>query len=387
MGSLGVIRSLGRAGYPVHAAASDAAAFGLRSRFAAARVRCPPTSDPHFASWLRDYVDTHGIRAIVPSEGVLLAIRPRFAEFSPLLPCHRREEIVYGAMSKFDTLRSFMDAASPEVGKHVPPTMFVNLDEELPREGELEALGLPVFVKVDACHSTTGHRSKVIRADTGSRARQVLERMGRHFRKAIVQGYAPGTGVGAFFLRWQGKVIAEFMHRRLHEVPHTGGISSLRESWFHADVREDALRKLEHLDWEGVGMMEYRWDEDSRSFALMELNARFWGSLHLALYAGIDFPRLLLDAFHGRETAPATKYRVGVRCRQTFPREIHHVWSVLKDPGLPIGKKVWSVLEFMLLSADPRVYSDLSFPGDRGLQWLSIKRFVSDELLRPLQRS
>lgn len=50
------------------------------------------------------------------------------------------------------------------------------------------------------------------------------------------------------------------MHRRLHEVPHTGGASSYRESWKHDKVLSDARALMQHLNWEGVGMFEYRWD-------------------------------------------------------------------------------------------------------------------------------
>ena len=36
---------------------------------------------------------------------------------------------------------------------------------------------------------------------------------------------------------------------------------------------------------------------------LMEINGRFWGSLQLAVDAGVDFPRLLIDCAEGRPPA------------------------------------------------------------------------------------
>ena len=56
---------------------------------------------------------------------------------------------------------------------------------------------------------------------------------------------------------------------------------------------------LRRIGWNGVAMLEYRRDPSTGDFRLLELNARFWGSLHLALAAGVDFPRLLLDAWLG----------------------------------------------------------------------------------------
>src|SRR6185503_12080629 len=48
---------------------------------------------------------------------------------------------------------------------------------------------------------------------------------------------------------------------------------------------------------------------------LMEINGRFWGSLQLAMDAGVDFPALLVDAALGRRTTPVTAWRSGVRSR------------------------------------------------------------------------
>jgi len=147
----------------------------------------------------------------------------------------------------------------------------------------------------------------------------------------------------------------------------------LRQSWRHEAILKDALAKLRAMQWEGVAMMEYRWDQKSDEFNLVEMNGRFWGSLHLALWAGVDFPRLLLDAFHGLVDPASNDYSLGVRCRYTFPGELQHVWSRMKDPRLRLSAKLWSLLDFFWLGANPRVHSDLFFPGDRALYFRSIK--------------
>jgi predicted ATP-grasp superfamily ATP-dependent carboligase len=47
----------------------------------------------------------------------------------------------------------------------------------------------------------------------------------------------------------------------------------------------------------------------------MEVNGRFWGSLQLAIDAGVDFPALLLAAAEGEPVTPVVEYRSGVRSR------------------------------------------------------------------------
>jgi predicted ATP-grasp superfamily ATP-dependent carboligase len=375
IGSIAVIRSLGRAGYPVHAASSDVNALGLHSRMAKFRAVHPQYADrPAFIAWLKEYVRQHAIRAIVPSEGAFVAIRDVFSEFASLIPFSARPEVLYAGLSKFDLFKRLM--AQAETSRFLPPSLLIDDSSRLPGRSELESLGAPLFIKLDAIYAKDNAGGGTYQIESAEAACAELKKFAGSHRKMLVQGHVPGEGVAAFFLLWNGELIAEFMHRRIHEVPHTGGVSSLRESWFHQAIRDDALAKLRRMQWQGVAMMEYRWDRKTDKAYLMEMNGRFWGSLHLALYAGVDFPCLLLDSFHGGGVMPATNYTKGLRCRYTFPKDVHYVWSRLKDKGLPTNAKMWSVLEFFVLLCDPRVKSDLYFPGDRSLYLRSIRRFL-----------
>ena len=47
----------------------------------------------------------------------------------------------------------------------------------------------------------------------------------------------------------------------------------------------------------------------------MEINGRFWGSLQLAVDAGVDFPSLLLDSAQGRPPEGVVRGQPGVRTR------------------------------------------------------------------------
>ena len=83
---IGIIRSLGAAGYRVHAAATDPAALGMRSRYAAERVVHPPTTSPEFAEWLADYVDRRQISMIMPGWDIGLFRRPALSHLAKLVP-------------------------------------------------------------------------------------------------------------------------------------------------------------------------------------------------------------------------------------------------------------------------------------------------------------
>jgi hypothetical protein len=51
--------------------------------------------------------------------------------------------------------------------------------------------------------------------------------------------------------------------------------------------------------------VEFRDDGEGPPY-LMEVNGRFWGSLQLAISAGVDFPRLWLDVLRGDATSDGT---------------------------------------------------------------------------------
>lgn len=378
IGSVAAIRSLGQAGYPVHAASADRSALGLRSRYLTRALIPPRYGDRGFVPWLRSAVGSSGFRAIVPSEGFLHAIRDVFDEFAHLLPVPSGKETVFSAMSKCNVHSALVRSESPE---HLPPSRLLSRGDRIPTPEECDALRYPLFAKVDALHAEGGGDNAVHSFESHEAMSRGVRDLLSRYRMVLLQGYVPGVGVGAFLLRWNGEELAHFMHRRIHEVPHTGGASSYRAAWFHQGVLDDARRRLTQLDWQGVAMLEYRWDPSSDRFWLMEVNARFWGSLHLALFAGVDFPRLLLDAFFGR-TEKVAHYDRTIASRLTFPREIEYVASCLKDARLSMSRRLWPVIEFLLLGVKPGVHSDLWYPGDRRLYFASMRSAIRKFLTR-----
>jgi predicted ATP-grasp superfamily ATP-dependent carboligase len=372
VGSVGVIRSLGHAGYPVHAVSASSDALGLRSRFAARSAVSPAYLSPGFVPWLRDYVRDFGIRVIVPSEGFLFAIRDAWGEFAHLMPIPADRQVVFRALSKYEFFERL--AGDVSLWRNVPPTLFVR--DQLPPESEYAKLPLPIFLKADRCHSRGVADGDIVRTLTPAEARSRTADLLRDYDRVLVQGYVPGTKPGEYLLRWDGQVRAHFANLMTHQSPHRGGFGSLRTSWHHRELARDAEEKLRAMDWQGAAMVEYRWDPATDRFWCIELNARFWGSLHHALYAGVDFPRLLIDAFLGRPPEPDVPYRDGLRCGLIVPAEVGYVQSRLRDPEVGLGARIWTVIEFFLLCFDPRIRSDLHFPGDRILFWRAAGQFA-----------
>jgi predicted ATP-grasp superfamily ATP-dependent carboligase len=145
--------------------------------------------------------------------------------------------------------------------------------------------------------------------------RRRLAAMPKEYFPVLLQERVVGPGLGFFALYDRGSCLATFSHRRLREKPPSGGVSVLCESIRVPPSTADAAdRLLRELGWQGVAMVEFKVDRRDGTPRLMEINGRFWGSLQLAVDAGVDFPNLLLDLLDGRATPPAD-YRVGVKSR------------------------------------------------------------------------
>ncbi|MDQ3518433.1 MAG: ATP-grasp domain-containing protein, partial [Gemmatimonadota bacterium] len=159
----------------------------------------------------------------------------------------------------------------------------------------------------------------------------------------LVQQRIVGPGVGIFLLLWNGELIATFSHRRLREKPPAGGVSVYRESIAANPALVARSRALLGLfAWRGVAMIEYKLDAATGTPYLMEVNGRFWGSLQLAIDAGVDFPVLLTQAALDERPTPVSHYKTGVRSRWWWG-DVDHLMARLRrtdvelslPPGLP----------------------------------------------------
>lgn len=173
---------------------------------------------------------------------------------------------------------------------------------------------------------------------TPAQCRTVLRALSRVAFPVLLQRRIHGPGEGLFALRWNGRIVAEFAHRRLREKPPEGGVSVYRESIaLDPQLAAAGRRMLEALNWQGVAMIECKRDQTTGRHVLMEINGRLWGSLQLAIDAGVDFPRLLVACALGQTVAPITHYRVGVRSRW-FWGDVDHLYLRLRNGGGPSGK-------------------------------------------------
>ena len=142
------------------------------------------------------------------------------------------------------------------------------------------------------------------------------------FTPVIEQAYLTGRGVGVELLYQNGQMIWHFCHRRLHEGSGGGGLGS--GSTYRCSVATPpqllayATAMLDRIRWHGVAMVEFLVTPDG-SYFLMEINPRLWGSLALAIDAGVDFPVGLFVMATGQLVPTQPAYRVPYYTRALGP--------------------------------------------------------------------
>ncbi len=132
----------------------------------------------------------------------------------------------------------------------------------------------------------------------------------------LLQEFAQGEGVGVEVLMHHAEPVAIFQHRRLKEFPASGGVAAVAVAEEPESLLVDqALALLRALEWDGVAMVEFRYDRARRQSSLLEVNGRYWGTLALAIHSGLDFPWYLWQIAHGEKPEVPVRYSVGRRWR------------------------------------------------------------------------
>lgn len=367
LAGLGAVRSLGRAGHTVVAACPQGIDRhpSVWSRYCTDHVYYPDSRyyQFEFKDWLRDQARRGTFDAVLPiSEASVVGVASVRKELpSEVLPILPSDAALEYTLSKFHSTRMALS-----VGITCPTTVFISDGTQTGRWNEdFSGLHYPIIIKTDNYQTTEGAYEpgrRFIAANTDE-AQKILRNLEHLRTRIIAQQLIPGSGTGAFFLRFAGKTHLRFAHRRLHEVPYTGGASSFRESCHDDGLTSLGERILDAIGYEGVAMVEFRRGAIDGKLYFLEINGRLWGSLALALHSGIDFPKALIECYqNGQPTAATTNYRSGIKCRNIFPGELSYLVSVLRAKAAkgvdPPPSKVRAVAEFFALSLNPTIKHD-----------------------------
>ncbi len=317
--ALAAVRSLGRAGVVVMAGAPRPFAMGSYSRFVSERFVYPdPCSDrDDFLECVQKYsketVAKLGVRPLILcfSDATQNALFSEYEEstsdFVLCVPSRASYEIAQSKTKTYElaeclnipTIQTYRTSAYKDV---TYPAVVKYTESVVWKEGK-GVRGSAEFV--------------FSKEELEVKVQEVLQKTGQ---APLIQEFIQGDEYGVEMVCEEGVPLATFVHKRIRSLSPRGGAAVVKETAEENQQTQAMVRYaytlVEKLRWIGPVMVEFKVSREAREGALMghkvndkdgtvrlmEINGRFWGSLPLAVRAGVDFPLIAYRLGRGEDT-------------------------------------------------------------------------------------
>jgi predicted ATP-grasp superfamily ATP-dependent carboligase len=147
----------------------------------------------------------------------------------------------------------------------------------------------------------------------------------------LVQPYIDGGLIAVSGVAWRGEVVCTSHQAARRIFPRPLGVSAYAETVARDPELDSALASIiRRLGWSGI--FEFQLIRSTDAAHVIDLNPRPYGSLALAIGAGLNLPSIWADLLLGREPRVG-RYRAGVRYRAEV-RELRALVAALTRGGL-----------------------------------------------------
>lgn len=308
--ALAVTRSLGSKGYQIIVGSENSASISGSSKYCYKQIQ-------YSSPYLRPNRSIEDIKNSIKDEKIDILLP--MTDISVFNVLSYEKELKSLAVIPCGPLEKYLAASDKvllakmaiKMGIPVPKSIFIDNSYEISNHKTL--IDYPVVLKPHASLIRNGaniYKCGVRMVTSYAQLENTVENNIAFTQPFMIQEKIEGEGIGIFALFDHGKPVAVFSHKRIREKPPWGGVSVLCESTKpDPNAKEFAVRILKALDWHGVAMVEFKRDNSKDGLPmLMEINARFWGSLQLSIDSGVDFPYLLIKQNEGIKISRIENY-------------------------------------------------------------------------------
>lgn len=373
--ALAVTRSLGRHGVPVHTADEESEALAGTSRYSLQYHRYPsPRTDPvDFILAVQQICTQNQVDMLMPmtelTSTLLLENRHSFNNI----------KLPFADLETVNQLANKSTLIRTAASLNIPAPASLHFNDASKINSSDPGIQFPVVIKPAVSwikHKARWQRAAVKAAHSKEDLQTIFskdELISNH--PLMMQEFIEGHGAGVFALYINGKAKAFFAHQRLREKPPTGGVSVLSQS-IELNPAHHALAKtlLDAVNWHGVAMVEFKVAEDGTAY-LMEVNTRFWGSLQLAIDAGVDFPWLLYHyTFNADDGKVNDNYTPGKKLRWLLG-DLDNLYLTIKDRNRSTPEKIHACIGFIT----PHLFStrhEVNRLFDLAPAWYELKQYI-----------
>ncbi len=290
--ALATVRALAAAGYEPTATTSGSLSLAAASRHCRRRIEVPDVTDEGYAAAVRQALErNNALTVLATSDAALLALG---ADVSHFIDKRRLAERAESA------------------GLPTLPQVVCNSPADLPQAADV--LGYPVVVK--PVISTWG----AFRADSPEDLVRPLPAGAVLAQPFITHPLRSAAGVV-----WNGELVASVHQRYLRTWPVPCGPSSAAET-VRPDLTLDRSILALLSGYSGIFQVQFAGDR------LIDVNVRPYGSLPLALAAGVNLVGIYCDLIRGEDVQPV-QARAGVFYRW-LDGDLRSIWTSFRSNSL-----------------------------------------------------
>ena len=143
--------------------------------------------------------------------------------------------------------------------------------------------------------------------------------------------------------------------KEIRNYPVETGPACYVETVTSPEILNLSVRLMESLNYFGIADIDFLIDSRTGKPQLMEINPRFWGSLQVAINAGVDFPSLLFELMKDGDIEKSMNYKTGIRCRHLVFDDLLRLFSILKG-NFGWSYKVKSITDFLTFHPEDGYY-------------------------------
>lgn len=376
--ALKVIRSLGRRGVRVIGVVPEGGRWESTSRYCETRVcKYAKEAGPEFRDYLLDLAKELGEKPVlVPmqDDNVLFVSRHREELENMYRFCMGPPEIIESLVSK-----SRMAELARRCSIDQPGSYEIHSLSDI--EDIAPAIMYPALIKPEFSRSwqTNDAREvvsgKVVVVQNTDELRSAFSTLANLDNRLVVQEMVPGPDRNlvyyiGYFDR-NSAPLASFVGRKDRVVPVHFGSASYVTSFYDEELIRMSETFMTKIGYQGHVGIEYKYDDRSMTYKLIEVNARFGLWDGLATLVGIDFSHINYSYLTGQEIVVCPEYDKEVKWL-SFERD----WAAYRQYSREgqLGFRDWmksitrGERDFAVFAWDdpvPFIRSTLSFVGKR----------------------
>jgi predicted ATP-grasp superfamily ATP-dependent carboligase len=304
-----VLRNLSLHGIDTYAGDSSPVFMAGSSKYCKGSFTYPSfyTRPSDFVQSVSKFIETHEIDTYIPIHEEILVVSKNRKLFPKniKIPIDSFEKI-YALYNK----KLFSNLAD-ELRITVPETFYPNSVTDI--KDFASSASYPRIIKLQNSNGAKGVRIVRSEKDLLNNYRSLTDMSSGSL--PIIQEYVEGIMYAVSVLYYEGRYIAGFVRRNLREKDYFGGTCTKCESVIRTDLIGHVRKILDHLEYTGVVMMEFKVNEDTGQVWAIEANPRYWGTTSHDIDCGIEFPYYQYCLANDIDFEPQTEYKEHIRSR------------------------------------------------------------------------